>query len=131
MLLIKENAEKGGVHLDIIVLSAIIIVGFVALIMLLINTAAKRERRIYDEGVETTSVVDRVDVRTEGGARRYYPRVLYKGVDGEYHLGSLNVRTNLPIGRRVRIKYLPNNFERVVFVSQEIGSENEKETDYA
>ena len=108
---------------NIIVIYLFLIVGFVSLVAVLIKAATKREQAIYEDGLEVESEVVRVDTKLSDGTashRRHYCYVQYMGKDGQYHEGLLNLCSDLPVGRKVRIRYLPGRYDEVVFVSQEI-----------
>ena len=46
--------------------------------------------------------------------------VKYFGDDNLEHEATLNANLNAPIGRKIRIKYMPGKYDYVVFVSQEL-----------
>lgn len=98
-------------------------VSFLILAGILIKYALKKEKAIYQNGIETDSVVSRVDYRltgNRGSGRHYYCYVTFTGDDGLEHEALLNLASNLPIGRKVRIKYLPPKYDQAVFISQEL-----------
>jgi hypothetical protein len=98
-------------------------VGFLILTGILIKYAIKKEKQIYEEGIETDSVVSRTESRMKshhGSGRIYHCYVTFIGNDGKEHEALLNLRSDLPIGREVRIKYLPNKYDEAVFISQEL-----------
>ena len=105
----------------IIIAAILIIIVFLAIVITAIKIASKREKDIYDSGIEVDSVVANCEQyfdRDHDSRHRCYVR--YVGNDRVEHEGLLNVRTTLPIGRKVRVKYLPGKYDEVVFVSQEI-----------
>ncbi len=98
-------------------------IAFLVLAGILIRIAYKKEKGIYENGIEVDSVVSRVDYRlngNRGSGRYYYCYVTFTGNDGLEHEALLNVASNLPIGRKVRIKYLPPKYDQAVFISQEL-----------
>lgn len=110
-------------HTNIVVIMIIIAVMFFCLVSVLVKTALKNEKNIYQNGIETDSVVSRVDYRlngNRGSGRHYYCYVTFTGNDGLEHEALLNLSSNLPIGRKVKIKYLPPQYDKAVFVSQEL-----------
>lgn len=108
-----------GSNIALIMVSIMIV--FVIFVVILIKIAMKREKEIYDNGIEVESLVSKVERYLDSdGDTRYRCYVKYRGDDCLEHEGLLNVRTNLPIGRKVQIKYLPNKYDTVVFVSQEL-----------
>ncbi len=107
--------------MKILYLIFFIIIIFTALILFLVKIAMDKEKEIMINGIETDSVVIKVD-KING---KYTNYVRYIGNDERYHEAALNISCDLPLRRKVIIKYLPDKYEKVVFVSQEIGSENE------
>lgn len=98
------------------------IFGIVAIMFIfIIVIAIKKEKQIYQNGIETNGVVDKVEQYYDRNHNsRYRCYIKYIGDDNLEHLGLLNVRTNLPYGRKVKIKYVSGKYNEVVFVSQEI-----------
>lgn len=86
-----------------------------------VRAAARREKEIYENGYEVDAVVFKVETSYDHDSHRrsYYPYVKYIGDDGHEHEARVNVCTNFPYGRRMRVKYLPSRYDYVVFVSQE------------
>lgn len=119
-----------GVNTPIILMIGFI-VGFLILTGILIRYATKKEKQIYEEGIEVDSVVSRIEsrMRSHHGTghtyhcyvtHTYYCYVTFTGNDGNEHEALLNLRSNLPIGRKVKIKYLPPKYDQAVFISQEL-----------
>lgn len=105
----------------IILVSILIIIVFLAIVITAIKIATKKEQNIYNIGIEVDSVVSKCEhYFNRDHDSRYRCYVEYIGNDNLEHEGLLNLRTNLPIGRKVRVKYLPGKYEEVVFVSQDI-----------
>lgn len=105
----------------IIITAILIIAVFLTIVIIAVHTASKREQAIYANGIEVDSVVVRCDASlNQDHDTRYRYYVKYKGNDGSEHEGLLNVRTTMPVGRKVRIRYIPGSYDEVVFVSQEL-----------
>ena len=104
----------------IILTSLLIIIAFVAVVVTAVKMASKREKEIYSNGIEVNSVVSRNEHYFVDHHSRYRCYVSYQGDDGSTHEGLLNLRSNLPVGRKVQIKYIPGKYDEVLFVSQEI-----------
>lgn len=102
----------------------IVILVFFFLSAFLISGAYDREMSIYNNGIETDSIVVKIQSKGSGTEKRYHSFVEYFDENGEKHEGCLNVRSDFPIGREIRIKYVPGNFENVVFVSQNLDTPN-------
>lgn len=103
-----------------IIFIAVIILMFFFLSAFLISGAYDREMNVYNNGIEADSIVIRVEAKGSGTEKRYHSFVKYVDENGEKHEGCLNVRSHFPIGREIRIKYIPGKFENVVFVSQNL-----------
>lgn len=105
----------------IIITSIFIIIVFLTIVITAIKIAIKKEKNIYMNGIEVDSEVVKCEHYFDGNHdSRYRCYVKYVGNDGLDYEGLLNVQTTLPIGRKVRVKYLPEKYNEVVFVSQEI-----------
>lgn len=103
----------------IIGISAVVVFG--ALAAVLITAAVKRENNMRTNGIETDSVVVDGEMYYDSDNRsRYNCYVKFVGDDNEEHIARLNVASDLPIDRKVRIKYLPGKYDYVAFVSQEL-----------
>ena len=102
------------------VLIGVAVVIVIAGITVLVK-AMRTSGKIYMEGVEADSVVVRTEPSGKGRCSSY---VEYVGDDGAKHESLLNV--DLPVGRKVRIKYIPGKFDEVVFISQELEENEEK-----
>ena len=98
----------------------IFVISFLALLFWLIHQAKKKEDEIYTQGIEAQAVVSSNEMYYRNGNRRCNCFVEFTGDDGMRHKGRLNLSTDLPIGRRVRIRYLPGKYENVVFMAQEL-----------
>lgn len=104
------------IPLLIILFSAV----FLGLVFILVRIAMKRENKVYEQGIEVDSVVSRIKPHLSDGKRRYSCYVRFFDENGMECEALLNVRSNLPIGRSVRIRYLPENPKEAVFISQEL-----------
>lgn len=105
----------------IIITAILITIVFLTIVITAIKIASKKETEIYTNGIEVDSIVVKCEQyydRDHDSRHRCY--VTYVGNDNMEHEGLLNVRTTLPIGRKVRVKYVPGKYDTVVFVSQEI-----------
>lgn len=86
-----------------------------------ITYAVKKEKEIYKNGIEADSVVVKVEQHKDNDhITRYHCYVKYLGDDNMEHEALLNVSLDVPIGRKVKIKFLSGKYDHVVFVSQEI-----------
>lgn len=97
------------------------IIIFLLLSILVIRMAIKKEQNIYENGLEVWGEVSRCEHSLDHDLdSRYHSYIKYIGNDALEHEGLLNVRTNLPIGRKIKVKYIPQKYEEVVFVCQEL-----------
>lgn len=104
-----------------IIIMATLIIMFLSIVFISAKYAIRKEQQIYTNGIETTSVVcENEQYLNQDCRKRHRCYVRYRGNDGKEHVGLLNVRSNLPLGRKVHIRYLPSKYDTVVFVSQEI-----------
>ena len=100
---------------------AVVVAAFAIVFFTILRIAIKREQAIYNDGLQADSIVSRHERYSNGdGKIRFRCYVKYTGNDGREHEGLLNVRSDLPIGRKVKIMYIPGNYDEVVFVSQEL-----------
>ena len=102
-------------------LIAMIVLGVpLAIVMtVLLRKALRLERELQENGIVADAVVVRCESRRSDGRIRYSPYVRYVA-GGVEHEAALNLRSNLPIGRKLKIKYLPGKWDYVAFVSQEL-----------
>lgn len=100
----------------------LIVLVFISIICTVIYMAIKHEKKIYNEGIEANSVVSKIERNYDTNNHRYYylAYVKYIGDDNIEHEALLNVKTNFPYGRKIKIKYLPPKYDYAVFVSQEL-----------
>lgn len=104
-----------------IILIVVFVIVIIAVIVIAINVAMKKEKQIYQEGIEVDSVVSRSESYFDRDHdMRYRCFVKYVGDDNLEHEAILNVHTNLPVGRKVKIRFLPGKYDEAVFVSQEL-----------
>lgn len=98
-----------------------ITLAFFSIIAVAITLAAKSEKKIYNEGTEIEGIVVRNTHHFSNDFHsRYTCYVRYIGDDGSAHDGALNILADLPIGRKVVIRYLPGKYDTIVFVSQSL-----------
>lgn len=102
------------------ILMLLFFIVFFALAFTLIRFATKKEDEVYSKGIEVDSTVSRSESYLQYGNHKYRTFVKFIGDDDVEHEGRINVATNLPAGRKVRIRYLPGQYDEVVFVSQEL-----------
>lgn len=88
-------------------------------IAVLLRSAILRERELQNHGILADAVVVRCESRRSDGHTRYTPYVRYY-VDGQEHEAVVNVSSNFPVGRKMKIKYIPEKWDYVAFVSQEL-----------
>ena len=108
------------------IMMAIVII-FISAAMILTKNSIKKERLIYSRGIEADGIVDKVESKKHGSHSTYKCFVKYFDEENVEHEGILNVRVDLPVGRKVRVRYLPGNYENIVFVSQEINLPKKQE----
>lgn len=98
--------------------------GFAIILGILIGKAVKKEQNIHENGIETDGiVVDCKSYLANGktvSVTRHTTIVEFTGNDGKRHQCKLNYSGKMPVGRKMRIKYLPGKYDYIVFVSQEI-----------
>lgn len=92
------------------------------IVTVLVTKTFRLENELLQDGIIADAVVVRCRAKRKDGKKRYYPTVRYRASDGKEHEASINVRTNLPVGRKLKIKYLPGKYDYVAFVSQELGT---------
>ena len=103
----------------LIALSVLIVVLVVGLTIYAIN----KEKKIMTEGIEVDSIISRIEEtynEYNDFKRSYRAYVKYVGNDNMEHEALLNVSNNFPYGRKIRIKYLPPEYDFAIFVSQEL-----------
>lgn len=104
-----------------IIIGILIIAAFIGIVTTATKIASRKESAINTSGIETDSVVVKCDhYFNRDQDSRYRCYVQYLGNDGVEHEGLLNIQTNLPVGRKVRIRYIPRQYDSVVFISQEL-----------
>lgn len=108
---------------NILIIACLVVFVFIAIVITAVKLALKRESRIYTEGIETDSIVSKSEHYFDRDHdSRYRCYVTYTGDDGFKHEGLLNLRSDLPVGRKVRIRYTPGKYDYVVFVSQDLNT---------
>lgn len=103
----------------LMILMLLIIIGFFTFIVLAVRYTVKYEQEIKVKGIETEGIVSRNVSRgpKDNKVRNCY--ITYIGDDGLEHEGLLNLSVNLPVGRKVKIKYLPPKYKHVTYVIPE------------
>lgn len=99
----------------------------VAIITVAIIAARKAMNELNDirqNGICVDSVVCSCEEYTRDHKTRYRTKVRFTGPNGETEERELDYVGGMPVGRKVRIQYIPGKYQRVVFISQQIGSEN-------
>lgn len=99
------------------VLAAVIII--VAIIAY--KAAVRQNAEIQQNGI----CVDSVVVSNERYKDYYRTVVRFTGDDNQEHDCVLSYRGGMPVGRKVKIQYIPGKYDNVLFVSQEIGTEEQ------
>ena len=108
-------------------MAAILLIGGIALLIiiswLLVRHSLKFEQNLEQNGIEVDAVVTKVtdtyDRDTE--LRRYTTYVKFIGDDNNEHEGMLvNVSMSFPYGRKMRVRYLPGEYDLCLFMSQQI-----------
>lgn len=103
----------------------LIILGIVAILiptvsLIIVAATSRRNKEIDTNGI----CVDSVVVLNERKDKYYRTVIRFTGDDGQEHDCALQYRGGLPVGRKIKAQYIPGCYDEVVFVSQEIGSEN-------
>lgn len=107
----------------------IIGIAFGLVIVVSVALAVAKERKIEKYGIEVDALVTRIESRYDYDSHKtnYYPYAEYVGDDNEKHEARVNVSINFPIGRKLKIKFLPSKYDYVIFVSQQIDESMDKE----
>lgn len=98
---------------------------FIVVISIAIKVAYNKQMDIYNNGIQTSAVVSRIDSHVSDGQDTSTCYVTYTAIDGKKHESALNTRGSFPIGRKMVIRYVPDQYDLVVFVSQELESSEE------
>ena len=85
------------------------------------KAAMRKNAEIQQNGIGVDSVV----VSNERYKDYYRTVVRFTGDDGQEHDCVLSYRGGMPIGRKVKIQYIPGKYDNVLFVSQEIDTEEQ------
>lgn len=116
--------QRKHLFMTVLIISIIFIFIFIFLILIacLIGINLKKEKEINENGIESDSTVCKIEIRYKHNIQRFHysPYVKYIGDDGNEHEARLNVSSNFPYGKKIRIKYLPGKYDYVIFVSQQI-----------
>lgn len=103
-----------------------IFVSIAAIFMIIVSISVKiaynKQMDIYNNGIQTSAVVSRVDSRMSDGEDLSICYVTYTAIDGKEHESALNARGEFPIGRKMVIRYLPDKYDLVTFVSQDLNT---------
>ena len=104
-------------------LIAMLVIGIpLAIVMIVLTRKALRlERDLQENGIVADAVVVRCESRRSDGRIRYSPYVRYVA-GGKEHEAAINVACNFPIGRKVKIQYIPSKWNYVAFVSQDLST---------
>lgn len=95
----------------------------VIVVVVIVAVVLSKEKKIEKYGIEADAVVTKVYARRNSDRLAgfdYFPYVGYIGDDNQKHEARLNCNFNPPIGRKMRVKYLPGKYDYVIFISQEI-----------
>mgnify|MGYP004557736477 CR=1 FL=1 len=108
-------------------MEAIILVTGITLLILfvwfLVRHSLKVEQNIEQNGIEVDAVVTRVidTYDRDIHLRRYKTFVKFVGDDNKEHEGRLiNVSMSFPYGRKMRVRFLPGEYDCCLFMSQQI-----------
>ena len=88
--------------------------------VVVIRWTLRREKLIQENGIETDAIVIKDETYRSNGRTRHKTHVLFTGIDGKTHLCVLGYAGGMPVGRKLRVKYLPGEYDYVSFVSQEL-----------
>lgn len=88
----------------------------------MVRIAAGKEKAIYENGLEVDAVISHIESSWHDGHKYFNAYATYMDENGTAHEAALNIRTEFPIGRKLRIKYMPDNYGYAVFVSQELNN---------
>lgn len=100
---------------------------FMIVVSISVKVAYSKQMDIYNNGIQTSAVVSHVDSHVSDGEDLSTCYVTYTAIDGKEHESALNARGSFPIGRKMVISYLPDQYDLVVFVSQELESSEEEQ----
>jgi hypothetical protein len=84
------------------------------------NIGLKKERNIHKYGIEADAIILRNEIRGCRSERFKCSYVTYIDVDGVKHEAIINKYPDLPIDSKIKIKYLPDDYKHVVFISQKL-----------
>ena len=90
----------------------------------LIIKAVRQTKRLQKEGYEVDAIVIASESRMDDTAsgRRHANTVRYRAWDGKEYEAHLSYAGQMPIGRKLRIKYLPEDTGYALFVSQDLNT---------
>ena len=100
----------------------IFVVGIAIALFFAIRHSINFEKNMEVNGIETDAVVSKVILSDRDiNSKRFDTYVSFTGDDKNMHEGRLiNVSFNFPVGRKMRIKYLPGKYDLCILVSQEV-----------
>lgn len=85
-----------------------------------ISRALSRDKQIREDGLYAIGVVVRCETKKHNGTTRHTPYISYIGNDCQEHICTLSCSCNMPIGRRVKIQYLPGQYDYALFIEQDL-----------
>lgn len=90
----------------------------------LIIKAVRQTKRLQEEGYEVDAIViaSESQLADTASGRRHANTVRYKALDGKEYEAHLSYAGAMPVGRKLRIKYLPEDTGYVLFVSQNLNT---------
>ncbi len=104
----------------------VIIVSILAVIIVTVAIIAYKAAMRQNAEIQQNGIcVDSVVVSNTRKDDYYRTVVRFTGDDGQEHDCALSYRGGMPIGRKVRIQYIPGKYNNVLFVSQEVESDSQ------
>lgn len=104
-----------------IIAFAVLAVVIIIVAIIACKAAVRKNAEIQQNGI----CVDSVVVSNERYKDYYRTIVRFTGDDSQEHECALSYRGGMPVGRKVKIQYIPGKYDNVLFVSQEIGTEEQ------
>lgn len=102
-----------------IIIAITILVTFVLLYFIFVNLTKKQ--KVEETFIETYGVISKVGIsHPRKSTQKRVSIVTYIGTDGLEHEGRLDASIDLPMGRKVKIKYSPTDYENVFFMYEEL-----------
>ena len=106
------------------VIFGVLAVAIITVAIIAARKAINELKDIRQNGICVDSVVCSCEEYTHDHRTCYRNKVRFTGPNGEIEERELEYVGEMPVGRKVRIQYIPGKYKRVVFISQQIGSEN-------